>query len=169
MTKAEWGSRPIWTGKSRPFWPGPNGNHLSSVWSLDFRSNIARQRTGIYNYIAQRYWFVPEPCSRGMSLFLPFRTLVPEQNSGTKFHEQIDLAMFRGQVALSQCTPCKIPDTSLVIWLILHLVPWYRNIWHHFLVPEPFWISDKNRIFPEQFNSKGAGVPVRFAPRLRSL
>ena len=33
-----------------------------------------------------------------------------------------DLAMFRGQVALSQCTPCKIPDASLVIWLILHLV-----------------------------------------------
>ena len=55
--------------------------------------------------------------------------LVPEPN----FMNKCDLAMFRGQVALSQCTPCKIPDASLVIWLILHLVPWYRNIWHHFL------------------------------------
>ena len=28
--------------------------------------------------------------------------------------------------------PCKIPDAPLVIWRILHLVPWYRNIWYHF-------------------------------------
>ena len=41
--------------------------------------------------------------------------------------------MFALYTFLCRSQHCKIPDASLVIWLILHLVPWYRNIWHHFL------------------------------------
>ena len=52
--------------------------------------------------------------------------LVPEQN----FIIPVFISLF---ILVPLAADCKIPDASLVIWLILHLVPWYRNIWHHFL------------------------------------
>ena len=66
-----------------------------------------------------------------------------------------------------RCFPCDLADFAFGTMVPDHLTSFSYS--KQVLFRNLFWIFAKNRIFPEQFNSKGAGVPVRFAPLLSSL
>ena len=99
--------------------------------------------------------------------FPPGTGLVPEQNFIISVFISLFILVPLAALQNPRCFPCDLANFAFGTMVPEHLTSLsyskqvlFRNI---------FSIFAKNHEVPGQFNSKGAGVPVRFAPLLSSL
>ena len=97
-------------------------------------------------------------------IFPPGTGLVPEQNFIISAYISLYILVPLAALQNPRCFPCDLANFAFGTMVPEHLTSFSYS--KQVLFRNLFWIFAKNPKFPGQLNSKGAGVPVRFAPLL---